>query len=52
MKMTSKLVFSVHEHELKPNINIESYEQEVSLALSQLKVLGLLHAYLIKGFII
>jgi nicotinamidase-related amidase len=50
MKTTSNPVFSVHEHELKPDINIEKYEQEVGLALSQLRVPGLLHAYLIKGF--
>ncbi len=41
---------SIHEHELKDNVNIAEYEKEVADTLKNLKVPGLLHAYLLKGF--
>lgn len=43
-------VISIHEHALKSDINIPGYEREVSETLKNLKVPGLLQAYLLKGF--
>lgn len=43
-------VFALHEHELKPGINVEEYEHEVANAIQSLKVPELLHAYFLKGF--
>jgi len=41
---------SIHEHELKSDVDRGCYEKEVSEALKNLKVPGLLKAYLLKGF--
>ncbi len=43
-------VFSIHEHELKPDVDTILYEQEVTEAIKNLKVKGLLAAHLLKGF--
>ncbi len=43
-------VVSIHEHELKGDVDSAEYEREVSEILKNLKVPGLLQAYLLKGF--
>lgn len=43
-------VFSFHEHELKPNANVENYEIEIQRTLVALKIPGLLQVHLVKGF--
>jgi hypothetical protein len=46
----TELIFSLHEHELKPDVDSALYEKEVSETLQNLKIYGLLKAYLLKGF--
>ena len=43
-------VFSLHEHELKNNIDVMQYEKDVGAALEKINVPGLLQAYHLKGF--
>lgn len=43
-------VISVHEHELRNDVDATEYEREVSEIIKKLKVPGLLHAHLLKGF--
>lgn len=43
------MIYCVHEHELKPGIDVAQYERDVADALTQLKIPGLLHAYHLKG---
>ncbi len=42
-------ILSLHEHELKPDVDQEQYEQEVSTALRNMKIPGLLKSYQLKG---
>lgn len=44
------MIFSLHEHELRPDVDVEQYESEVAAAIAQIKIPGLLHAYHVKGF--
>ena len=44
------MVFSLHEHELRPGVDIDQYEQEVAAAISKIKIDGLLNAYHLRGF--
>lgn len=43
-------VFAIHEHELKPECDIEQYEKEVRAAVEEMNIPGLLGAHFLKGF--
>lgn len=44
------MIYSLHEHELRPDVDLEQYEEEVAAAIAQIDIPGLLHAYHLKGF--
>lgn len=44
------MIYAVHEHELRPGVNLARYESDVAATLQQMKVPGLLHAVHLKGF--
>ena len=43
-------IFSLHEHELKPDVDEEAYKRDVAEAINRLRVPGLLKAYHVQGF--
>ncbi len=44
------MIYAIHEHELRPAVDIARYENDVAAALQQMKVPGLLQAVHLKGF--
>lgn len=44
------MVYSIHEHELRPGVDVAQYEQDVAHALGNLHVPGLVNAQHLKGF--
>ncbi len=44
------MIYAVHEHELRPGVDITRYESDVAAALQQMKVNGLEQAIHLKGF--
>jgi hypothetical protein len=44
------MIYAIHEHELRPGVDIVCYENDVAAALQQMKVPGLLQAIHLKGF--
>lgn len=43
------LIFAFHEHDLKSDADVYEYEREVSEALINMRIPGLLNAYQLKG---
>jgi hypothetical protein len=43
-------VICIHEHELRPDVHVQQYENEVSAALQKMNIPGLSRAYHLKGF--
>ncbi|MEM7032175.1 MAG: hypothetical protein AAF629_21670 [Chloroflexota bacterium] len=43
-------IFSLHEHELRPDIDEEVYKRDVATAIAKLRVPGLKKAYHVQGF--
>ena len=44
------MIYAIHEHKLRPGVNIARYENAVTAAIQQMKVVGLLQAIHLKGF--
>ncbi len=44
------MIYAMHEHELRPGVDIARYESDVAAALQQMKVPGLLQAVHLKGY--
>jgi len=44
------MIYAVHEHELRPEVDIARYEGDVAATLQQMKVPGLRQAIHLKGF--
>jgi hypothetical protein len=43
------MIYAIHEHELKPGVDIAQYEQAVAAAIAQMKIPGLLAAHHLRG---
>src|ERR1700722_16186193 len=43
-------IFALHEHELRQDTDTDPYEKEVTACLQNMKIEGLLHVWLLKGF--
>jgi hypothetical protein len=50
ISIQDKLVFALHEHELKNGTDIKQYEADISTSIANMSIPGLLGAHLIKGF--
>ncbi|MCX6048405.1 MAG: hypothetical protein NT075_25155 [Chloroflexi bacterium] len=44
------MLYAIHEHELRPDVDPARYESDVAAALQQMQVPGLLQAIHLKGF--
>jgi hypothetical protein len=44
------MICAIHEHELRPEVDVASYEREVGAAIAQMRISGLRQAFHLKGW--
>jgi hypothetical protein len=44
------MVYAIHEHELKPGVDVAQYERDVAAAIRRMKIPGLLATHHLRGF--